>query len=245
MDLSATDLVVFHLCCMICVVMPFKTQIYFSFTQTKVTVCWEAVCIWSWPQLQERSWGEIVFYSSHKWSFELASVPSMPWQKKCFGAVALGGSGRRSRLLYSTSISPVINCLRKDRLSNYGCALHSSTPMFYSQTVLEQNKAASVSVTDSYWDFIGVEVVSVLVALLTFPLFQNNAMALAFFFQKGRVLVCVEECICASVASLSANIVLFLQRAELNSIWYTCEPFQKSAVSILLGKYMCQFPAKD
>lgn len=191
MDVSATDLVVFHLCCMICVVMPFKTQIYFSFTQTEVTVCWEAVCTWSWPQLQERSWGKIVFYSSHKWSFELASVPSMPWQKKCFGAVALGGSGRRSRLLYSTSISPVINCLRKDRLSNYGCALHRSTPMFYSQTVLEQNKAASVSVTDSYWDFIGVELVSVLVALLTFPLFQNNAMALAFFFSKRQ-----SPCLC-------------------------------------------------
>lgn len=208
---------------------------------------WLCVYTWSWAQLQERSWGKILFYSSYKWWFELVSVPSVPWQKKCFGAVALRGTGKCSWLLYSTSISPVINCLRKDRLNNYGFALHSSTPMLYSQTVLEQNKAASVSVTDSYWDFIRVEVVSVLVALVAFPLFQKNSLALAFFFffskQQGPCFV--EEYICASLALLSANIALFLQRVRLNSIWYACEPFQKTAVSILLGKYICQFPAKD
>lgn len=167
--------------------------------------------------------------------------------EEMFGAVALEGSGKRSWLLCSTSISPVINCFRKDRLSNYGYTLHSSTPLLYSQTVLEHNKAASVSVTDSYWDFIRVEVVSVLVALLAFPLFLNNALALTFFLLLFSFFFpCfIEEYICASLALLSANIALFLQRAKLKSIWYTYEPFQETAVSILLGKHICQFPAKD
>lgn len=137
--------VLHDLCCY-----AFQNQLHVSFTQTEVTMC----LYMELSSVQERSWGKIIFYSSNKWSFELASVPSMPWQKECSGAVALGGWGKRSWLLYSTSISPVINCLRKDRLNNYGCALHSSTPMLYSQTVLEQNKAASVSVTDSCWDLI-------------------------------------------------------------------------------------------
>lgn len=198
--------------------MPFKTSSTSALHKQK----WPRVYTWSWAQLQERSWGKIIFYSFNKWSFELASVPSMPWQKKCFGAVALRGSGKSSWFLHSTSISPVINCLRKDRLSNYGCALHSSTPMLYSQTVLEQNKAASVSVTDSNWDFIRVEVMSVLVALLAFPLFQKNALAffISFFFKKARSLFCRRIRLCISCLAICKHCSVFVKRKTQQHMIY-------------------------
>lgn len=101
--------------------MPFKNQTYFSLTQTKVTTWWGAVCTCSWDHLSCKK-GVGGKSSSGKGPFELASLPSMPWHK-CVCAVVLARSGRCSQLLYSPSISPVLKCPRKARLSNYGYPL--------------------------------------------------------------------------------------------------------------------------
>lgn len=95
--------------------------------------------------------------------------------------------------------------------------------MLYSQTVLEQNKAASVSDRQLLRFNLEVEVVSVLVAWLAFlysktmPQCPDALAFFFFFFQRSKVLV-LSKNICASLALLSANIALFLQRAKLSSI---------------------------
>lgn len=150
---------------------------------------WPCVYTWSGAQLQERSWGEnqILLFSQMVIWTGFRAICAIP--EEMFWCCSLWGSGRHSWLLYNTPISPVINCLSKDRLSNYGCALQSITPMLYSQTAKQGSLCVCHRQLLRFHQSRG-GVSSGSIALFFFiPKKCLGFDFFFFFFQKSRVLV--------------------------------------------------------